>query len=74
MLVEFCEGSSEIAFAVVLDGFRKNCVQIVVVENHDVLGSAAEGVQEATGLVAENLAGDGHCFGKIHYGFLHWHR
>ena len=64
VLVVFCEGSGKIAFAAVLDGFRKNFVQIVVVENHDVLGAAAGGVREAIGLVAEKLAGDGHCFGK----------
>ena len=64
LLVEFCEGSGEIAFDAGLDGFQNNCVRIVVVENHDVLGATAEGVQEATGLVAENPAGDGHRFGE----------
>ena len=64
VLIEFCKGSGEIVFAVGIDGFRKNCVQIVVVENHDVLGAAAGGVHEATGLVTEYSAGDGHSFGK----------
>ena len=64
VLVEFFEGSGEIAFAAGLDGFRENFIRIVVVENHDVLGASAGGVQEATGLVAENPAGDGHRFGK----------
>ena len=64
MLVEFCEGLSEIAFAAGLDGFHENCVRIVVVENHDVLGAKAGGVREATDLVAENSAGDKHCYGK----------
>ena len=64
MLVEFYEGSGEIAFNVGLDGFCENCVRIVVVENHDVLGATDGGVREATSLVAENLAGDGHRFVK----------
>ena len=54
MLVDFCEGSGEIEFAAGLNGFRKDCIQIIVVENHNVLGPAAGGVQEATGMVAEN--------------------
>ena len=37
VLVEFCEGLGEIAFATGLDGFCKNCVLIVVVENHDAI-------------------------------------
>ena len=41
VLVEFCKGLGEIAFATGLDGFCKNCVLIVVVENHDVLGAVA---------------------------------
>ena len=64
MMVEFCEGLSEIVFAAGLNGFHKDCIQILVVENHDVLGAAAGGVQEATGLVAENPDGYGHCFSK----------
>ena len=36
--------------------------------NHDVLGAVAGGVREATGLVAEKLARDGHCFGKHNMG------
>ena len=64
VLVEFCEGPGEIASAAGLDGFRKNCVQIVVIGNHDVPGAAAGGVQEANCIVAENPDGDGHCFGK----------
>ena len=63
-MVEFCEGLSEIVFAAGLNGFHKDCIQILVVENHDVLGAAAGGVQEATGLVAENPAGDGNRFGE----------
>ena len=64
VLVEFYKGSGEIAFAAGLNGFRKDCVLIAVVKNHDVLGAAAGGVQEATGQVAENPAGDGHRLGK----------
>ena len=64
VLVEFCEGSGEIAFAAGLNGFREDCVRIIVVENHDILGAAAGGVQEANGPVAEILAGDGHRFGE----------
>ena len=74
VLVEFCQGSGEITFAAELDGFCNNCVLIVVVENDDVLGAAAGGLQEATSLVAENPAGDGHRFGETHYGFGRWHR
>ena len=54
VLVEFCKVSGEIAFAAGLNGFRKDCIRIIVVENHNVLGAAAGGVQEATGMVAEN--------------------
>ena len=64
VLVEFCKGLGEIAFAAGLDGFHENCVLIVVLENHDVLGATAGGVREATGLVAENPSGDGHRFGE----------
>ena len=64
MLVKFCKGSGDIAFAAGLDGFRENCVRIVVVENHDILGAVDGDVQEATGLVAENPDGYGHCFSK----------
>ena len=32
--------------------------------NHDVLGAVAGGVREATGMVDENPAGDGHHFGE----------
>ena len=64
MLVKFCKGSGEIAFAAGLNGFRKDRFRIVVVENHDVLGAAAGGVREATGLVSEKPAGDGHRFGE----------
>ena len=68
MLVEFCKGLSEIAFAAGLDGFHENCVRIVVVENHDVLGDAARGMREATGMVAENPSGYGHHFGENNMG------
>ena len=64
MLVEFCKGSGEIAFTEGLNGFREDRVQILVVENHDVFGAAAGGVREATGLVADNPAGDEYRFGK----------
>ena len=44
--------------------YARIAFEIVVIENHDVLGAAAGGVWELTGLVAENLAGNGHRFGK----------
>ena len=62
MLAEIFEGSDEIALYAGLNGFCEDRVRIVVVENHDVLGAAAGGVRETTGLVAENSAGNGHRF------------
>ena len=63
VLVGFFKGSGEIAFDAGLDGFRNNFIQIVVVENHDILGAMAGGLREATGLVTENPSGYGHRFG-----------
>ena len=64
MLVKFCEGAGAITFVVGLDEFRKNFVQITVIENHDVISATDGGVQEATGLVAKNPGRYGHCVGK----------
>ena len=64
VIVKFCEGAGAITFVVGLDEFRKNFVQITVIENHDVISAAAGGVQEATGLVAKNPCRYGHCVGK----------
>ena len=64
MLAELCEGSGELALAAELHGFCKDCVRIVVVKNHDVIGAAAGGVRETTGLVVEKSDGNGHHSGK----------
>ena len=54
----------ELALTAGLNGFCEDRVRIVVVENHDVIGAAAGGVREMTGLVAEKSARNGHRFGK----------
>ena len=64
MLAEICEGWGELEVAAGLNGFCKDRVKIIVVENHDVLGAVAGGVRETTGLVTENLARNGHRFEK----------
>ena len=63
VLDELCEGLGELALAAGLHGLCKDRVRIVVVKNHDLLCAAAGGVRETTGLVAENLARNGHRFG-----------
>ena len=56
MLDEIFKGSGELVDAAGIHGFYEDRVRIVVVENNDVLGDAAGGVQENTGMVAENSA------------------
>ena len=68
VLAELCKGLSELTFTVGLNGFCKDRVRIVVVENHDALGAVAEGVRETTVLVAENSARNRHRFGKHNMG------
>ena len=64
VLAELCKGLGELALTAGLNGFCEDCVRIVVVENHDVIGAADGGVQETTSLVAENPVKDGHRFGE----------
>ena len=69
MLVELCKSLGELALAAGLNGFCKDRAGILVLEIHDVLGAADGGVREITGLVVENSAGNGHCFGEHTLGF-----
>ena len=64
MLAGLCEGLGELALAAGLHGFCDDRLQIVVVKKHDVLGAVDGCVRETTGMVAENSAGNGHCFGE----------
>ena len=64
MLVELVEGTGELALAAGIHRFGQDCIVIVVIKNHNVLGVTAGGVQESTNLIDEHADENGHRFHK----------